>query len=134
MCRFNKTILKETIILINKNQDKKIIRGKLSLMKELEKNFNGAFFVGKDITYDWYKHKRLIHGNCYIIQDKKNDISFSIFSNLANPNCKGLLITRKKPSNINSILQNTNIEISILSKEKFKNYKNVSDLDSLNPP
>ncbi len=122
----------EDLVLITKNNDKRIIRLFGSAIRGKGNQELGVLFVGHDITKDVEIHGKLIGGKSYIIPDKKNDIAFDIFVDLATSDYNGLLITRSNPLDIKSVTSSANIKTVVLSREKLEGFENISSLEDLN--
>ncbi|PNX49766.1 MAG: hypothetical protein BV457_00600 [Thermoplasmata archaeon M9B1D] len=132
-----KTVYKEKrfghqdLVLITKNNEKRIIRLFGSAIRGNENQELGVLFVGHDITKDVEIHGKLIDGKSYIIPDKKNDSAFDIFVDLTTSDYNGLLITRSNPLDIKSITSSKNIKTVILSQQKLEGFENISTLEDL---
>ena len=122
----------QDITLINKDNEKRIIRTSGSLISGLNKECVGALFVGKDITKDVELHKQLLDGNSYIIKDKKNQSSIDLLIDITINNYQGLIITRGSPTYIKRIIPDTkNVKTILLSSDIQKGYENITDLENL---
>ena len=121
----------EDLVLITKNNDKKIIRLFGSAIRGKENQELGVIFVGHDITKDVEIHGKLIDGKSYIIPDQKNNIAFDIFVDLSTSGYKGLLIIRSNPLDIKSITSSTSIKTVVLSQGKIEDFENISSLEDL---
>ena len=121
----------EDLVLITKNNDKRIIRLFGSAIWGKENQELGVLFVGHDITKDVEIHGKLIDGKSYIIPDKKNDSAFDIFVDLTASEYNGLLITRSNPIDIKRITSSKNVKTIVLSQEKLEGFENVSSLEDL---
>ncbi len=121
----------EDLVLITKNNNKKIIRLFGSAIRGRENQELGIMFVGHDITKDVEIHGKLINGKSYIIPEKKNDKAFDIFVDLTTSDYTGLLITRSNPLDIKSLSSSTNIDTVVLSQNKIEGFENVSSLEDL---
>lgn len=121
----------EDLVLITKNNDKRIIRLFGSAIWGKENQELGVLFVGHDITKDVEIHGKLIDGKSYIIPDKKNDSAIDIFADLTTSDYNGLLITRSNPLDIKSLTSSTYIKTAVFSQEKLEGFENVSNLEDL---
>ncbi|UCF13721.1 MAG: response regulator [Thermoplasmatales archaeon] len=122
----------DDLVLITKNNVKKIIRVIGSVIKGKYKQDIGILFVGTDITKDIEIHGKLLLGNSYLIPDKNNKVAVDLFIDLTRSEHQGLFFTRSNPVMIKSIIPpKFKIQVILLSKEKSEDYKNISDLDSL---
>ena len=121
----------EDLVLITKNNEKRIIRLFGSAIRGNENQELGVLFIGHDITKDVEIHGKLIDGKSYIIPDKKNDSAFDIFVDLTTTDYNGLLITRSNPLDIKSITSSKNIKTFFLSQQKLEDFENISTLENL---
>ena len=121
----------EDLVLITKNNEKRIIRLFGSAIRGNENQELGVLFIGHDITKDVEIHGKLIDGKSYIIPDKKNDSAFDIFVDLTTTDYNGLLITRSNPLDIKSITSYKNIKTVFLSQQKLEDFENISTLENL---
>jgi PAS domain S-box-containing protein len=122
----------EDLVIITKNNAKKIIRFKGSVMKGKSNQKIGAIFVGEDITKDVEIHGKLVDGNSYLFPDKNVDSAVDLFVDLAQSNYDGLFITRSNPEMLKSIIPpSSRIDVALFSQEKLAGYNNISDTGSL---
>jgi PAS domain S-box-containing protein len=131
ICEQKKSKL-EDIILKTKENEKRIIRVEGTDIKSITQDCVGTLFIGKDITKDVELHNKLLEGNGYLVIDKNNKKSIDLIIDLTINDYKGLILTRGSPSLIKRLIPDKkNVEILLLSKEKQKNYNNISDLLSI---
>jgi PAS domain S-box-containing protein len=124
--------ISSNIILKTKDNEKKIIQVSGSDLKSSRKECIGALLIGTDITRDTEIHGKLIDGSSYLILDKDIKSSINLFTNLALSGHKGMFITRSSPSIVKSILpKSKDLEILLLSQEKFDEYETISNLEEL---
>jgi PAS domain S-box-containing protein len=122
----------EDFVIITKNNAKKIIRFKGSVMKGKSNQKIGAIFVGEDITKDIEIHGKLVDGNSYLFPDKKVDSAVDLFVDLTQSDYNGLFITRSNPEMLKSMIPSkSKIDVVLLSQEKLADYKNISDIKTL---
>jgi len=122
----------EDLVIITKNNAKKIIRFKGSVMKGKSNQNIGAIFVGEDITKDVEIHGKLVDGNSYLFPDKNVDSAVDLFVDLAQSDYNGLFITRSNPEMLKSMIPSSSkIDIALFSQEKLAGYKNISDTETL---
>jgi len=122
----------EDIVILTKNNTKKILRFNGSVIKGNIKQDIGVLFVGTDITKDIEMHGKLIEGNSYLIPNENNDAAVDLFVDLTQTDYKGLFITRTNPQMIKSMISSSkNIKIVLLSQEKLGDYENINDQDNL---
>jgi PAS domain S-box-containing protein len=127
----NKTSVKD-LVIITKNNAKKIIRFKGSALKGKSNQKIGVIFVGEDITKDIEIHGKLVEGNSYIFPDKTVDSAVDLFSDLVQTDFNGLFITRSNPEMLKSMIPpNLKIDTVLFSQEKMGKFKNISDTEKL---
>lgn len=122
----------EDLVIITKNNAKKIIRFKGSVLKGKSNQKIGVIFVGEDITKDIEVHGKLVEGNSYLFPDKNVDSAFDLFIDLTRSNYNGLFITRSNPEMIKSMIPSSSkIDVVLFSHEKIDGFKNISDTKTL---
>jgi PAS domain S-box-containing protein len=121
----------EDLVLLTKNNEKRIIRLSGSAIRGREKQELGVLFVGHDITKDVEIHGKLIDGKSYLIPDKKNDSAFDLFVDLTSSDYHGLLITRSNPLDIKGVTSSATIKTVVLSHEDLEGFKHISTLENL---
>jgi PAS domain S-box-containing protein len=127
----NKNVIDE-IILKTKKGSKKII--KPIYITKIEKNDDKSvdlLIFGKDITYKRESYKKLLKGSSYLISKKNNEIGLDVFIDLTKLDYKGLLITRRNPDILKSIIPFENIQVEFLNKSIVNSYNNISNLNEL---
>ncbi len=118
----------EDVIVITKNNAKKIIRFKGSVLKGKSNKKIGVIFVGEDITKDIEIHGKLIEGNSYLFPDKNVDSAVDLFVDIVRSNYTGLFFTRSNPEMIKSMIPSrSKIDVVLFSQEKLADFKNISD-------
>lgn len=122
----------EDIVLITKENEKRIIRVYGTEIRSLNNECVGALFIGKDITKDVELHKKLLNGNSYLIKDKNNRSAINLLIDLIINDHKGLIIARGNPAYIKRLIsERKNLKIALLTKEVQKGYTAISDLINL---
>ena len=121
----------DEFILKTKRGSKRIIRPSYSIIKGVNIESMGVLSVGKDITLDREVHGKLTGGNSYLIQDKNIDSALTLFMHLTSSGKNGLLITRANPENMGGVAPSINVQVALLSEDKFDGFENISDLDGL---
>jgi len=120
------------IILNTKDKNKRVIRVTGTEIKSSNNECVGALFIGSDITKEIELHKKLLGGNSYLIAERNNKSSIDLLADLIIDEFIGLIITRGNPDQIKrQIPSSKNIEIVILTKEKVKGLKNLTNLEEL---
>jgi PAS domain S-box-containing protein len=122
----------EDIVILTKNNAKKIIRLKATVLKGKSDQKIGVLFMGQDITKDMEMHGKLIDGKSYVFPDKNIDSTMNLFVDLIRSDYTGLCITRSNPENIKSMIPSrSKVNIVLLGQEKAGDYPNISDTKSL---
>jgi PAS domain S-box-containing protein len=122
----------EDFTIITKDNAKKIIRFKGSVLKGKSNQKIGVIFVGEDITKDIEVHGKLVEGNSYLFPDKTVDSAVDLFVDLTRSNHNGLFFTRSNPEMLKSIIPSSSkIDVVLFSKEKLVGYNNISDTKTL---
>ena len=121
----------QDLIVITKNQSKKILRVTGSLIKGKEKQDNGILLIGRDITRELEMHGKLLAGNSYLIPDKSNAASLDLLVDLATSGYSGYLITRTNPESMKNIVSSKKINMYLLGKDRGQGYKSITNLQTL---
>ena len=121
----------EDMVIVTKNQAKKILRVTGSIIKGKEKQNNGVLLIGRDITREMDTHGKLLAGNSYLIPDKNNSIAIDLLVDLATSDYSGYLITRNDPNLINSIIPSTNIHTYLLGKNMNQEFESIANPQNL---
>jgi PAS domain S-box-containing protein len=122
----------DDLVIITKNNAKKIIRFKGSVLKGKSNQRIGVIFVGEDITKDIEIHGKLVDGNSYLFPDKNIDSAIDLFVDLVRTNYDGLFITRSNPEMVKSMVPpSSKIDVVLFSHEKLAGFKNISDVKTL---
>jgi PAS domain S-box-containing protein len=121
----------EDLVVITKDNVKRIIRFTGSVIKGKDTQDLGILFVGKDITKDIEIHGKLLGGNIYLLPDKNNKAALDLFLDLTRSDHQGYIITRLNLDTLKKQFETSKIEASILSQEKYSGYGTISKLDEL---
>lgn len=121
----------EDMVIITKNQTKKILRFTGSRIKGKEKKDSGILFIGRDITREMEMHGKLLVGNSYLISEKSNTVAIDLLVDLATSGYSGHMITRMNPESIKNIISPSNIQLYLLGQDRGKGYINIPDLQIL---
>ncbi len=122
----------EDLVIITKNNARKIIRFKGSALKGKSNQKIGIIFVGEDITKDIEVHGKLVEGNSYLFPDKNMDAAVDLFTDLVRSNYNGLFITRLNPEMLKSMVPSSlKIDVILFGQGKLAGFKNISDTKTL---
>jgi PAS domain S-box-containing protein len=121
----------EDLVVLTKNQSKKILRVTGSRIKGKEKQDSGVLLIGRDITQDMEMHGKLLAGNSYLIPDKSNSAAFDLLVDLATSGYSGHLITRVNPEVLKNVISPTNIKMYQLGQNRGKDYESIINLQIL---
>jgi len=119
----------EDLVIITKNQAKKILRVTGSPIKE--KQGSGVLFIGRDITREMEIHGKLLAGNSYLIPEKSNMVAVDLLVDLATSGYSGYLITRMDPDSMKSVVSSANIQMYLLGQDRGQGYDTITDLRML---
>ena len=121
----------EDLVVITKDNVKRIIRFTGSVIKGKDTQDLGILFVGKDITKDIEIHGKLLGGNIYLVPDKSNKAALDLFLDLTRSDHPGYVITRLNLDTLKKQFETSKIDVSILSQEHFQDYQTLSKLPDL---
>jgi PAS domain S-box-containing protein len=121
----------DDLVLITKENTKKIIRLSGSCIEDDNKQCIGTLFIGKDITRDIDIHGKLLEGNSYLIPDKNNTSAIDLFVDLTTSGYNGLFITRANPELVKSMIPSSDIQVALLSQKKLGGFENIPNPDAL---
>ena len=119
------------LVIITKNQSKKILRINGSRIKGKEKKDSGVLLIGRDITREVEMHGKLLAGNSYLIPDKSNTASLDLLVDLATSGYSGYMITRMNPEALNSVVSSSNIHMYLLGQDRGKDHETIKNLQIL---
>lgn len=118
----------KTFFVKSKKNQKKLIRGSFSAIKNDENKISEIFFIGKDVTAEIKNHGRLVLGESYFISGEKgrHNNGIDIFYDLIQTGYEGFCITRCNVNQLNNeILADDDISMYVLDT------RNCSDSESL---
>jgi PAS domain S-box-containing protein len=121
----------EDLVVITKDNVKRIIRFTGSVIKGKDTQDLGILFVGKDITKDIEIHGKLLGGNIYLMPDTSNKAALDLFLDLTRSDHQGYIITRLNLDTLKKQFETAKIEASILSQEQYSGYQSISKLDEI---
>lgn len=126
----SKTAYVEKIVLVTKDYSKKIIRFSCSPLS-FDQEKTGVLFVGKDITFDWESHQKLIRGQSYIVPEKNISSALELFEDFTLSNFKGLYITRSNPEVVKNRLSFHQLHPVLIRQHPIPGYNHVTNLNEL---
>jgi PAS domain S-box-containing protein len=84
----------EDVVLLTKNNIKKIVRMSESTVKDVDGRHIGSLFIGRDITADIKAHGKILPGNSYLLVSKNSDLLRSLYNDLTTSGYDGIFISR----------------------------------------
>ncbi len=84
----------DDLVLLTKNNIKKIIRVSESSVKNPDGVCIGSLFIGRDITRDIEAHGKLLVGNSYLVISKNNSSVRDLYIDLTTSGYEGVFISR----------------------------------------
>lgn len=123
--RESKEVISQKLVLITKDYSKRILNLSCAPIQTNNEKM-GIVFVGKDITYDWESHHKLLVGHSYIIAEKNKRSSLDLFSNLIFSDFNGVYITRSHPKKLKENISLDKIQPIFIRKNPLKEYKTIS--------
>ena len=118
-------------ILNTKAGDRILVSFSISTIKDNKGQYNGCLFIGRDITSDLEAHDKLLMGSCYVVSEKSNKSTITLFTNFTTPDNKGLFITRGDPNSIRNTVSFLNAQAVLLKQNRAKGVENIPDLEGL---
>jgi PAS domain S-box-containing protein len=119
------------LVLITKNNIKKIIRISGSAVTNPEGVCIGSLFIGRDITRDIEAHGKLLVGNSYLIISKNNSSLRDLYRDLTTDGYEGVFISRSRVEMTSNMSRNVNSQLFLLSHEKIKGFEIITNPDEL---
>ena len=119
------------MVLITKNNTKKIIRVSGPSVKNIDGVSIGSVFIGRDITRDIEIHGKLLVGNSYLIISKNNSSVRELYRDLTTSGYEGVFISRSSIEMTDNISNNFNSQLFLLSHEKIKGFETIATPDEL---
>jgi PAS domain S-box-containing protein len=119
------------LVLITKNNIKKIIRISGSAVTNPEGLCIGSLFIGRDITRDIEAHGKLLVGNSYLVISKNNSSVRDLYRDLTTSGYEGVFISRSSVEMTSNMSHNVNSQLFLLSHEKIKGFQTIANPDEL---
>jgi len=123
--------LKAKNVLNTKGGGRLIISFSISTIKDSKGRYKGCLFIGKNITSDIEAHGKLLMGSSYVVSEKTNKSTITLFTNLTTPDNKGLFITRGDPNIVKNTVSFLNAQAVLLKQNRAKGFENIPDLEGL---
>jgi len=121
----------DDLVLLTKNNIKKIIRVSESSVKNPDGKCIGSLFIGRDITGDIEAHGKILVGNSYLIISKNNSSVRDLYIDLTTSGYEGMFISRSSVEMTGNMSQNLNSQLFLLSHEKIKGFETIANPDEL---
>ena len=121
----------DDVVLLTKNNIKKIVRLSESTVKDVDGRPIGTLFIGRDITADIEAHGKILPGNSYLLVDKNTNTIRSLYSDLTTSGYDGIFISRSSVEITNDISNDINSQLFLLSPEKIKGFETIANPDDL---
>jgi len=121
----------DDVVLITKNNTKKIVRMSESTVKNVDGHSIGTLFIGRDITADIKAHGKILPGNSYLFVSKKNDLLRSLYNDLTTSGYDGIFISRSKIEIKGNASNDMNSQLFLLSSEKIRGFETIANPDEL---
>ena len=118
-------------ILNTKKRNRIIVNFSISSIRDNKGQYKGCLFIGKDITSDLEAHGKLLMGSSYVVSEKTNKSTITLFTNFTTPDNKGLFITRGDPNSIRNTVSFLNAQAVLLKQNRAKEFENIPDLEGL---
>ncbi len=119
------------LVLITKNNLKKIIRVSGSSVKNSDGVCIGSVFIGRDITRDIEAHGKLLAGNSYLVISNNNESVRNLYIDLITSGYDGVYISRSNVEMTSDISHDLNSKLILLSLEKIKGFETITNPDEL---
>jgi len=123
--------LKTKNVLNTKIGGRIIVSFSISTIKDKKGQYNGCLFIGKDVTSDPNVHGKLLMGSSYLVSEKTNKSTITLFTNLTSPDSKGLFITRGDPNIIRNTVSFLNAQAVLFKQNRANGFENITDLEGL---
>ncbi len=121
----------DDVVLLTKNNIKKIVRISESTVKNVDGRSIGSLFIGRDITADIEAHGKILPGNSYLLVDKNSDPVRAMYSDLTTSGYDGIFISRSSVEMTSGISTDINSQLFLLSPEKIKGFETIANPDEL---
>jgi PAS domain S-box-containing protein len=119
------------LVVITKNNIKKIIRISGSSVKNPDGVNIGSLFIGRDITQNIEAHGKLLVGNSYLVISKNNSSVRDLYRDLTTSGYEGVFISRSSIEMTDNMSNNLNSQLFLLSHEKIKGFETIANPDEL---
>jgi len=116
------------VTLQSKTGARKLIRISGSIVKGNTNENIGVLLIGRDITRDSELHGKLVPGNSYLCIDEKVNSSLLLFKDMVVSGFDGLFITRHNPEEIKDMFSSLDVDVILLSEDKFNGFEYVRDI------
>jgi len=121
----------DDLVLLTKNNIKKIIRVSGSSVKNPDGVCIGSLFIGRDITRDIESHGKLLVGNSYLVTSKNNSSVRDLYIDLITSGYEGVFISRSSVEMTGNMSQILNSQLFLLGHEKIKGFETIANPDEL---
>jgi PAS domain S-box-containing protein len=121
----------DDLVLLTKNNIKKIIRVSGSSVKNPNGVCIGSLFIGRDITRDIEAHGKLLVGNSYLVISKNNSSIRDLYIDLTTSGYEGVFISRSSVEMTGNMSHNGNSQLFLLSHEKIKGFETIANPEEL---
>jgi PAS domain S-box-containing protein len=121
----------DDLVLLTKDNIKKIIRVSGSSVKTPDGVCIGSVFIGRDITRDIEAHGKLLVGNSYLVISKNNSSVRDLYIDLTTSGYEGMFISRSSVEMTGNMSHNGNSQLFLLSHEKIKGFQTITNPDEL---
>jgi PAS domain S-box-containing protein len=119
------------LVVITKNNIKKIIRISGSSVKNPDGVNIGSLFIGRDITQNIEAHGKLLVGNSYLVISKNNSSVRDLYRDLTTSGYEGVFISRSSIEMTDNMSNNLNSQLFLLSHEKIKGFETIANPEEL---
>jgi len=121
----------DDLVLLTKNNIKKIIRVSGSSVKNPDGVCIGSLFIGRDITRDIEAHGKLLVGNSYLVTSKNNSSVRDLYIDLVTSGYEGVFISRSSVEMTGNMSSHLNSQLFLLGPEKIKGFETIANPDEL---
>ncbi len=121
----------EDIVIITKNNTKKILRISGSPIRTHEAVCIGSLFVGRDITRDIETHGKVLVGNTYLVPSESTETITLLYSDLVTMGYQGYYLTRSHFEPEVPLTTIASSHVILFSREKIPGYQTLSSTDDL---
>jgi PAS domain S-box-containing protein len=121
----------DDIVLLTKNNKKRVVRISESTVKNVDGGSIGSLFIGRDITANLEAHGKILPGNSYILVDKSSDPLRNLYDDLTTSGYDGIYISRSSVEMKSNTSHGLNSQLFLLSHEKIKGFDTIANPDEL---